>query len=302
MEIGFVGLGKMGLNMAERLRAAGHSVLGTDVSEAVRTEAESEGIKAFDSIAALAGGFTGSPRVIWLMVPAGKITESCAHQAAAALQPGDIVVDGGNSFFRNSQRLHAELAEKGIRFVDCGTSGGIWGKEKGYCMMLGGDQGAVEALGPLLTALAPPNGWERVGPSGAGHYVKMVHNGIEYGLLEAYAEGFEMLASAQDEFQLELPRVTRLWNQGSVIRSWLLELAERAYDADPEMDDLRGVIQDNGTGRWTVEQSIERGVPTPVLSLALQMRFRSRQENAYAARVVASLRNQFGGHAVTKSE
>jgi 6-phosphogluconate dehydrogenase len=302
MEIGFVGLGKMGLNMAERLRAAGHAVLGTDVSEAVRAEATAEGIKTFDSVASLAGGFSQSPRVIWLMVPAGKITESCAHQAADALQPGDIVVDGGNSFFKDSQRLHAELAEKNIHFVDCGTSGGVWGKEKGYCMMLGGDADAVEALAPLLDALAPPNGWERVGPSGAGHYVKMVHNGIEYGLLEAYAEGFEMLASAQGEFGLELPQITKLWNQGSVIRSWLLELAERAYDADPEMDDLRGVIQDNGTGRWTVEESIARGVPTPVLSLALQMRFRSRQEDAYAARVVASLRNQFGGHAVTKSE
>ena len=302
MEIGFVGLGRMGRNMAARLKNAGHTVLGVDLSEATRAEAAAEGIQAFASVGEMAAAFTQSPRVIWLMVPAGSITELCAHDAAAVCGAGDIVVDGGNSFFRDSQRLSAELGAKGIRFVDCGTSGGVWGLEKGYCMMLGGPEDALGFLAPMLTALAPPDGWAHVGPSGAGHYVKMVHNGIEYGLLEAYAEGFEMLAAAQADLGLELPQITKLWNQGSVIRSWILELAERAYEKDPEMDDLRGVVQDNGTGRWTVEQSIERGVPTPVLSLALQMRFRSRQENAYAARVVASLRNQFGGHAVTKSE
>jgi 6-phosphogluconate dehydrogenase len=301
MEIGFVGLGKMGRNMAVRLLRAGHRVLGVDPSDTVRAEGAGEGIAAFATVAEMAAAFTQSPRVFWLMVPAGKITDSVAHEVAAVAAPGDVIVDGGNSNYKDSLRLAGELALKGVSFVDCGTSGGVWGLELGYCMMIGGTPESIVILKPALDDLAPEGGWEHVGPVGSGHYVKMVHNGIEYGLLEAYAEGFELL-NAASEFSLDLLQVTRLWNHGSVIRSWLLELAERAYEADPEMDDLRGVVQDNGTGRWTIEESIERGIPAPVLSLALQMRFRSRQQDAYAARVVASLRNQFGGHSVTKSE
>ena len=301
MEIGIIGLGKMGENMGVRLLRDGHTVFGCDLSPEMRAMAETQGIKTAETVAALTAQFTQSPRVYWAMVPAGKITDSVVHQIMELASPGDIIVDGGNSNYKDSVRHGEECTAKGLHFLDCGTSGGVWGLENGYCLMIGGPDDGFAALEPIFKSLAPPDGYAHVGPVGSGHYVKMIHNGIEYGLLEAYAEGFELLAAA-NEFKLDLRHVTKLWNHGSVIRSWMLELAERAYDADPEMDDLRGVVQDNGTGRWTIEESIARSVPAPVLSLALQMRFRSRQDDAYAARVVAALRNQFGGHAVTKEE
>lgn len=301
MEVGIIGLGKMGENMGVRLLRGGHTVYGSDLSPEMRELAEAQGIKAAADVPGLAALFTGSPRVFWAMVPAGKVTDSVVHQILMVASPGDVIVDGGNSNYKDSVRHGEECAARGVHFVDCGTSGGVWGLENGYCLMVGAPDDGFLAVEPLLKTLAPEEGYAHVGPTGSGHYVKMIHNGIEYGLLEAYAEGFELLACAT-EFHLSLPQITKLWNHGSVIRSWMLELAEIAYDADPEMDDLRGVVQDNGTGRWTIEESIERGVPAPVLSLALQMRFRSRQENAYAARVVASLRNQFGGHTVVKEE
>jgi len=301
MEIGIIGLGRMGENMGIRLLRGGHTVYGSDLSPESRQAAEEQGLKTADSVENLAGLFQESPRVFWTMVPAGKVTDSVVHQILAVASPGDIIVDGGNSNYKDSVRHGKECEEKGVHFVDSGTSGGVWGLEFGYCLMVGGSDEGFKTVEPLLKTLAPEDGYAHVGPTGAGHFVKMIHNGIEYGLLEAYAEGFELLASAP-EFNLSLPQITKLWNHGSVIRSWMLELAERAYDADPEMDDIRGVVQDNGTGRWTIEESLERGVPAPVLSLALQMRFRSRQNDAYAARVVASLRNQFGGHAVVKEE
>lgn len=298
MEIGVIGLGRMGENMAVRLLKHGHTAFGADPSEASRKQAEGEGVKVSVSVEEMAKQFTQSPRVFWVMVPAGKITHQVVHQIAAIASPGDIIVDGGNSNYKETLRLHAELKEKNLHYVDCGTSGGVWGLENGYCLMVGGSDEAIGALKPLLDDLAPDNGWAHVGPSGAGHYVKMIHNGIEYGMLQAYAEGFELLHAAT-EFGLDLHQITQVWNHGSVVRSWLLELAEKAFELEgQDFDGIEDDVADNGTGRWTVEESIERAVPLPVISLALQMRFRTRQDESYAGKAIAALRNQFGGHAI----
>jgi 6-phosphogluconate dehydrogenase len=298
MEIGFIGLGRMGENMAVRLLKRGHTVYGADPSEASRAQAEKEGVKTAATVEELATLYTQSPRVFWVMVPAGKITEQVVNQIAAVASPGDIIVDGGNSNYKGTVRIGKELEAKGLHYVDCGTSGGVWGLENGYCLMVGGADEAIKALEPLLLDLAPEGGYAHVGPSGAGHYVKMIHNGIEYGMLQAYAEGFELLHAAT-EFNLDLHEITKLWNHGSVVRSWLLELAERAFELEGQ--DFEGIdddVADNGTGRWTVEESIDRAVPLPVISLALQMRFRTRQDESYAGKAIAALRNQFGGHAI----
>lgn len=302
MEIGIIGLGRMGENMAVRLKNAGHTVYGADPSSEVRELAEKEGVVTVDSVASLAAKFTGSPRLFWSMVPSGKVTDIVLGEIMQVAAPGDVVVDGGNSNYKDSIRRAAELSAKGLHFLDCGTSGGVWGLKNGYCLMVGGPAEAFAIAEPVMKDLAPPDGYLHVGPSGAGHFTKMIHNGIEYGLLQAYAEGFELLHAAT-EFNLDLHKVSHLWNQGSVVRSWLLELAEKALEVEgPELGDIKGFVQDSGMGRWTVEESIDRAVPAPVLTLSLQMRFRSRQDDSYGARMISALRNQFGGHAITAAK
>jgi 6-phosphogluconate dehydrogenase len=236
------------------------------------------------------------------MVPAGKITDAVIGEIAEVATPGDIVIDGGNSNYRESQRRYSELKEKGLNFLDAGTSGGVWGLKNGYCLMVGGDKEVYAAAEPILRDLAPPDGVLHAGPSGAGHFTKMVHNGIEYGMMQAYAEGFELLAAAT-ELNLDLSDIAHLWNQGSVVRSWLLELAERALASEGDaLPEIKGYVEDSGEGRWTVEESIDRAVPLPVIALSLQMRFRSRQDNAFGPKLLAALRNQFGGHAITAAK
>jgi len=286
MQIGMVGLGRMGANMAERLRRGGHEVIGYD-----RDPKVSQVATLSELVAKL-----NAPRAVWLMVPSGDATEQSIKEVAGLLQPGDLVVDGGNSNFRDSIRRGAELAERGLLFVDAGTSGGIWGLENGYCLMVGGSDEAFARMEPALKALAPEDGYAHVGPVGAGHFTKMVHNGIEYAMLEAYAEGFEILEAST--FGLDLHEIARLWNRGSVVRSWLLELAERAFAKDPRLSQLRGYVEDSGEGRWTVLEAINENVPAPTIALSLFRRFASRQADSFAMKVIAALRNEFGGHAV----
>jgi len=297
MEIGFIGLGRMGLNMVTRLARAGHRVVAFSPSLKHRQAVEEAGGMHPESPVALTAALA-PPRTVWLMVPAGQAVDENIEELLPLLSPGDLIVDGGNSYYRDSKRRAAYLAEKGLQFVDAGTSGGVWGLEIGYCMMVGGAPEAVERLRPALETLAPPDGYLHVGPAGAGHYVKMVHNGIEYGLLQAYAEGFEILHAG--EYDLDLRRIANLWNHGSVVRSWMLELAERAFTDNPVLEGIRGYVEDSGEGRWTVAEAIDRGVPAPVITLSLLERFRSRQEESFSAKVIAALRNQFGGHAVKK--
>jgi 6-phosphogluconate dehydrogenase len=295
MEIGFVGLGRMGLNMTIRLQRAGHRVVGWDRNAEPVAEARAHGAEGVATLAALAGALR-APRAIWAMIPAGKPVDDLIETLAPRLERGDLIVDGGNSNYRDSIRRGAALEAKGIDFVDAGVSGGIWGLENGYCMMLGGGPGAVARLEPVLDALAPRDGWRHVGAAGAGHFSKMIHNGIEYGMMQAYAEGFEVLRAS--EYKYDLAEIAHLWNQGSVVRSWLLELAERAFEKDPGLETIRGYVDDSGEGRWTVHEAIDRGVPAPVLALSLFRRFRSRQDDSFSDRVLAALRNEFGGHAV----
>ena len=300
MEISFIGLGRMGGNMAVRLAERGHTVYGADPSAQTRELVEGQGIKKTVATAGeLSSLYHSSPRVFWLMVPAGAITDAAIREIAPTATPGDIIVDGGNTNYKDTLRRAKELEAHGIHYVDCGTSGGVWGLKNGYCLMVGASDEAFTTLEPVLKDLATENGYAHVGPVGAGHFTKMVHNGIEYGLLQAYAEGFELLHSAK-EFDINLAQVTALWNKGSVVRSWLLELAERAFSVEgQEFEGIADDIADNGTGRWTVEESVDRAVPLPVITLALQMRFRSRQDESYQGQFIAALRNQFGGHATT---
>jgi len=299
MEIGFIGLGRMGGNMAQRLQEKGHMVYGSDPSAAVRDYVGQNGVDATDTVAHLATKFTERPRIFWAMVPSGKITDSVLAEIAAVAEPGDIIIDGGNSNYKDSQRHYAEMEMKGLHFLDAGTSGGVWGLKNGYCLMIGGKKEVYDHVEPIFRDLACEDGTLYAGPAGAGHFTKMVHNGIEYAMLQGYAEGFELMHAAT-EFHLDLGAIAHLWNHGSVVRSWLLELAERAYaEEGVEFTDIRGWVEDSGEGRWTVEESVDRAVPLPAISLALQMRFRSRQEDSYAAKLIASLRNQFGGHALT---
>jgi len=298
MRIGFIGLGRMGANMVRRLVRDGHEiVIYNRTPEKTReVEAEGEGAKATFSIAELVGALE-KPRAVWVMVPAGDATEAQIAELLEHLEPGDTIIDGGNTNFHDDVRRHAALAEKGIRYVDAGTSGGIWGLQVGYCLMVGGDPEAVDPLVPIFTSLAPKGGYLHVGAPGAGHYVKMVHNGIEYGLMQAYAEGFEIMHA--NEYDLDLGAISELWMQGSVVRSWLLELAVRAFKANgQDLEHLKGYVEDSGEGRWTVQDAIDHDVPAPVITLSLLTRFRSRQEDSYGAKVLAALRNEFGGHAV----
>ncbi|MHB0938596.1 MAG: phosphogluconate dehydrogenase (NAD(+)-dependent, decarboxylating) [Armatimonadota bacterium] len=299
MEIGFIGLGRMGLNMVTRLTRGGHRVTAFSPSGKHREAVEAAGGTHPDSLAALTAALP-APRTVWLMVPAGQAVDDNIEELLPLLSPGDLIVDGGNSYYRDSKRRAAYLAEKGLQLVDAGTSGGIWGLEIGYCLMVGGPPEAVERIRPALETLAPPDGYLHAGPAGAGHYVKMVHNGIEYGMLQAYAEGFEILHAG--EYDLDLQKVANLWNHGSVVRSWLLELAERAFTDDPGLESIRGYVEDSGEGRWTVAEAIDLDVPAPIITLSLLERFRSRQDESFSAKVIAALRKQFGGHAVKSKE
>jgi 6-phosphogluconate dehydrogenase len=291
MKLGMVGLGRMGANMTERLRGAGH-----EVETYARTNPE----RSTGSLVELAGKLD-QPRVVWLMIPAGDPTERAFQTLLPLLEDGDIVVDGGNSNFRDSQRRAAEAKQKGVFFLDTGVSGGIWGLKEGYCVMVGGDPEAFAHAEPIFKTLAPnDDGYALCGPSGAGHFVKMVHNGIEYGMMQAFAEGFEIMSAS--EFPLDLHKVASIWRYGSVVRSWLLELLERALADDPELAKIRGYVEDSGEGRWTVFESINESVPAPVIALSLMARFASRQDESFAAKVNAALRQQFGGHAVKAAE
>ena len=296
MRVGMIGLGKMGGNMATRLLRGGHQVVGTARGADSVKELESHGGEGAQNVAALVAKLP-APRAIWIMVPAGEATEAVLAQLAAACSPGDVIIDGGNSFYKDSVRRAGEFAAKGLRYLDQGTSGGVWGLSEGYGLMVGGDRAAFDHVEPALRTLAPPNGYRWLGPAGAGHYSKMVHNAIEYGMMQAYAEGFEILRAS--DYKYDLADLSDLWMQGSVVRSWLLELAGRAFAKDPDLAQLRGVVQDSGEGRWTLAESLDRAVPMPVLALSLQMRFRSRQDDSFAGKVLAALRNEFGGHAVT---
>lgn len=288
MQIGMVGLGRMGGNMAERLRRGGHTVVGY---------ARDPKVSDVSSLRDLADALA-APRTVWVMVPSGDAVEQTVTALADLLSAGDVVVDGGNSNFRDSMRRAATLHERGIALVDCGTSGGVWGLEEGYCLMAGGDGEAIARIEPALATLAPPNGWAHVGPSGAGHFTKMVHNAIEYGMLQAYAEGFELLHGSKLFPDLDLPAVAEVWRHGSVVRSWLLDLAARALSADPGLEGLADHVADSGEGRWAIAEAIEEDVPLPVTALALFARFSSRQESSYAMKLIAALRREFGGHAV----
>jgi 6-phosphogluconate dehydrogenase len=295
MRLGMVGLGRMGGSMAVRLARGGHDVVGYTIGEEDLRRAEERGTRVAGSLQALVAELD-PPRAVWLMVPAGEPTSSTIDLLSDMLEAGDLVVDGGNSNFTDSLRRASQLDARGIAFVDAGVSGGVWGLEEGYCLMLGGSAEAVELLRPGLDALAPEDGWAHVGPNGAGHFVKMVHNGIEYGLLQAYGEGFEMLRTSA--FDLDLRQVASLWRNGSVVRSWLLDLLARALEREPDLASVRGHVEDSGEGRWAVLAAIDQEVPAPVTAHALFARFASRQDESFSAKVIAALRREFGGHAV----
>ena len=297
MKIAMVGLGKMGANMSQRLIEHGHEVVAFDLNADARAGAAGFGAQPVATLEELAAALE-PPRVAWVMVPAGKPTNDTIATIAGLFSPGDVVIDGGNSNYKETAPLVDELAAKGIALVDAGTSGGIWGLKEGYCLMVGGTKEAVAVCEPAFLALAPEGGDAHVGPPGAGHFVKMIHNGIEYGLMQAYAEGFEILSEAP-EFDLDLHQISSIWRYGSVVRSWLLDLAERALRPESGFDQIEAVVVDSGEGRWTVEEAIERGVSAPVISSALFARFASQKPDAFGLRLVSALRNQFGGHAFT---
>ncbi len=302
MELGMIGLGRMGANMAQRLIRGGHRLVGYDRSpEAVRRLADLGGTGSA-SVEELARGLQ-APRVVWIMVPAGGPVDATLEALLPHLGDGDIVVDGGNSNYKDTLRRAQALWDRGQHFVDVGTSGGVWGLEEGYSMMVGGAAEAVERIRPLLETLAPrpDRGWGHVGGNGAGHFVKMVHNGIEYGMMQAYAEGFAIMEAKKD-WELDLHRIANVWRHGSVVRSWLLDLAARALEEDPDLSDLAPYVQDSGEGRWTLLEAVELDVPAPVITLSLIQRLRSRVEDSYADRLLAALRQQFGGHAVKRKE
>lgn len=300
MQLGMIGLGKMGANMAERLVHGGHQVTGFDPGNEARKAAAARGIASTDSLAALVAALP-APRVLWSMVPSGKITDDTVNALLPLLAKGDVLIDGGNSNYKDTLRRAQRYAEHGLGYVDCGTSGGVWGLKEGYSMMIGGDEKTVESLRPIFETLAPAKdqGWGRVGPAGSGHYTKMVHNGIEYGMMQAYAEGFAILKH-KEEFGLDLHQVGEIWRYGSVVRSWLLDLATDALGKNPNLDGIAPYVVDSGEGRWTVNAALELNVSAPVITLSLMERFRSRDSDSFADKLLASLRNEFGGHAIKK--
>ena len=297
MELGMIGLGRMGANMSERLIRGGHRVIGYDRNPEAIQRLVDMGAAGAHSLADFVQQLT-PPRAIWLMVPAGDPVDETIEQLLPHLTSGDVIVDGGNSNYKDTIRRAEKLTPQGIHFVDAGTSGGIWGLQVGYCMMIGGEKEIVDRLEPVFATLAPKDGYAHVGASGAGHFVKMIHNAIEYGMLQAYGEGFELLQASR--FDLDLAKIARLWNQGSVVRSWLLELAEGAFKKDPHLSSIRGYVGDSGEGRWAAQEAIERELPASVLTLSLFARFASRQEDSFSAKVIAALRNEFGGHPVKR--
>ncbi|MEA2461129.1 MAG: 6-phosphogluconate dehydrogenase [Actinomycetota bacterium] len=295
MRIGMVGLGKMGANMSRRLIKGGHEVVAFDVNPDAVSELAGEGAIGAGSLDDLVAQLE-RPRAVWIMVPAGKITDDTIAQLATLLQEGDTIIDGGNSRYSDSMKRAAALAERGLDFVDSGTSGGIWGLKEGYCLMLGAKEETFGRLEPIFKTLAPENGYAHVGPPGAGHYVKMVHNGVEYALMQGYAEGFELMQ--QSEFEIDVSQVAEVWRHGSVVRSWLLDLAASALAKDPKLSELSDYVDDSGEGRWTIETALANAVPTPTIALSLFARFASRQEESFAGKVLSALRHEFGGHAV----
>jgi 6-phosphogluconate dehydrogenase len=298
MKIGMVGLGRMGANMTLRLTQKGHQVVAFDVNPEAVAGVESEGAKGVADIDALVATLE-PPRAVWLMLPAGPITEDAVLHLEAILSPGDTIIEGGNSNYQHAIADAERLANRGISFIDAGVSGGVWGLKEGYCLMVGGVASACQRLEPIFLALAPENGYAHVGPVGAGHYAKMIHNGIEYGMLQAYAEGFALLHAAE-EFNFDLHEIAELWRHGSVVRSWLLDLTVLALANEAEFSKIKGYVEDSGEGRWTVDEAVKRAVPAPVLTMALFERFSSRDPDSFASRLIAALRNQFGGHEVVE--
>jgi 6-phosphogluconate dehydrogenase len=300
MQMAMIGLGRMGGNMVERLMRKGHQTVVYDRSSDVVSKYQKLGSTPAKDLAEVVRKLS-APRVVWIMVPAGDPVDQTIESLVPTLSRGDIVIDGGNSNFHDTMRRADSLSKRCIEFIDCGTSGGIWGLENGYCLMVGGSERAVKQCEPIFLALAPEDGYAHVGPSGSGHYVKMVHNGIEYALLQGYAEGYEILHASKDFPKLDLHQIAEVWQHGSVVRSWLNELAASAFSRDAELSDLKGFVADSGEGRWTVQEAIDTDTPAPVITLSLLMRFRSRQPDTFSGKVIAALRNEFGGHAVKKS-
>ena len=302
MELGMIGLGRMGGNMTQRLLKGGHRVVAYDPDEAARRAAQNAGADGAASIAEVAG-MLAAPRAVWVMVPAGDVTDATINELADALSAGDAIIDGGNSNYKQTIRRAAAVKARGIEMLDSGTSGGVWGLTEGYSLMVGGDADAFARLEPIFQTLAPSadSGYGRVGPSGAGHFVKMVHNGIEYGMMQAFAEGFELMEAKRD-LELDLAQIAEIWRYGSVVRSWLLDLTAAALEESGDLAGIAAYVEDSGEGRWTVEESIELAVPIPVIAASLQARFRSRQSEPFGAKLLAAMRNQFGGHSVRRAE
>jgi len=300
MKIGFIGLGKMGGSMVERLLGGGHEVIAYDRDESAVKAAEKKGAAGARTIASVAGGLK-PPRIVWIMVPAGTITAQVIDELSGALEAGDIIIDGGNSNYADTLHRSGMLWKKGIHLLDAGTSGGICGLKEGYCIMVGGDEAVFKTAEPIFKTLSSEDGYDYVGKNGSGHFVKMIHNGIEYALLQSYGEGFEIL-KAKKEFGLDLLKISRLWNHGSVVRSWILELCELAFEKDPNLESVKGFVEDSGEGRWTAVEAINETIPAPVITLALLQRFVSRQEESFSAKLIAALRNEFGGHPVRQKK
>jgi 6-phosphogluconate dehydrogenase len=301
MQVGIIGLGRMGMNMTRRLMQGGHEVVVYNRTHSKVEEMEKEGAIGADSLKNMVQKMS-EPRILWVMLPAGEVTDGVINELSDLVSSGDIIIDGANSRYTDDLRRAEELKPKGIHYVDAGISGGIWGLEVGYCTMIGGDKADFKHIEPLLKTLAPEDGYLYCGPTGAGHFVKMVHNGIEYAMMEAYGEGFELLKESPYSDQLNFQRVAHLWNQGSVIRSWLLELLESAFEKDPGLSSIKGYVDDSGEGRWTVQEAVEMGVSVPIIAISLFKRFQSRQDDLFSDKVLAALRNEFGGHAVKKED
>lgn len=300
MKLGMIGLGRMGANMAERLAQGGHEVIGYDPNAEARQRLTASGISSVNSLAALVAALP-KPHILWIMVPAGAPVDETIAALSPLIADGNIIIDGGNSYYKDSMRRSESLAKSGIPYIDAGVSGGIWGLKGGYSMMIGGDEKVIESLRPIFETLAPApdKGWGRVGPSGSGHFVKMVHNGIEYGLMQAYAEGLALI-KAKKEFALDAHQVTEIWREGSVVRSWLLDLAADALSKNPELEGIAPIVADSGEGRWTAFEAIENDVPAPIITLALLERIRSRDRDSFTDKMLSALRNEFGGHLITK--